>query len=312
MATGLRAVEGTFSHRALFYRDEAGYVSSTVRFVLDGLAAGEVVAVAVPARWLRRLEDALGPAAAQVALIDIQESGRNPARIIPEFHAFLDEHAPGPVRVVGEPVWPGRSEEEYPACVQHEAMVNLTFAHRRVTFLCPYDVGALGPEVVRDAETTHPLLAEADTDRVRPSPRYSPELAYDRYNEPLSAPPEAFVVPFDVETLSKARRVAAEFAARAGIAEDRLADVMLAVGEICANSVQHGGCRGELAVWTTDDGVVCQVTDRGRFTERLAGCVPVSPYQQGGRGLLLVNKVADLVRTYTAPDGLTTHIHVCR
>lgn len=314
VTTGSRAAEGTFSHRALFYRDEVGYVSSTVPFVLDGLDRGEPVVVAVPARRLRRLEDALGAAAGRVRLVDIEELGRNPGRIIPALHTFLDEHPSGPARVIGEPVWSGRAEEEYPACVQHEAMVNLAFAYRPATFLCPYDVGVLGPGVVRDAEATHPWLTEADAGGggARPSPRYSPELAYDRYNEPLSAPPEAFVVPFDVETLSKARRVATEFAARAGIEGDRLDDVALAVGEVCANSVRHGGGHGELAVWGNGDGVVCQVSDEGRLTDRLAGRRPVPKYRHGGRGLFLVNQVADLVRTHVAPDGLTTHIHVRR
>ncbi len=297
-----------FSHQALFYRDDASYLAGTVPFILDGLARREPVAVAVPPVRLRQIDDALGSARDRVRLLDMVEIGRNPGRLIPAvLHAFADEHG-GPVRVIGEPVWPGRSEEEYAACVQHEAMVNLSFEGRDATFLCPYDVTTLSDSVVADAEATHSGLV--DTAGARPSPAYAPEAAYERYNLPLSAPDDAFSVPFDLETLSKARHVATEFAQRAGFEGDRLHDVALAVGEVCANSVEHGGGAGVLAVWPQRDGIVCEVTDRGQPTDRLAGRKPATAYQAGGRGLLLVNQVADLVRTHVGPEGLTTQIYL--
>ncbi|CAM2829926.1 sensor histidine kinase [Saccharomonospora xinjiangensis] len=305
--SGLRGAEETFCHQAFLYQDDGDYVAGVVPFVLDGLSRGEAVAVTVPTRRSRLLEKALGTASARVRFIDVEHEGRNPARLIPAvLHAFLDEH-PEPVRVVGEPVWPERSREEYAACVQHEAMVNRAFTGRRATFLCPYEA-ALGPRVLDDAEATHPLVVDADG--VRRSRHFSPEVAYDRYNLPLPTSRDAFLVPFDIETLSKARRVATEFAARAGIEEERLEDVALAVGEVCANSVQHGGGHGELAVWSDDEGVVFQVSDAGIPSDRLAGRRPPTMYRHGGRGLFLVNQVADLVRTHVAADGMTTRVRL--
>jgi anti-sigma regulatory factor (Ser/Thr protein kinase) len=309
----LHGTERAFSHQALFYRNARDYQAGAVPFVLDGLARDQPVAVAVPARQRRLLASTLGLLAQDVEFIEMEEVGRNPGRLLPAvLQAFVDQHAGQTCRILGEPVWSGRSAEEYPACVQHEALVNLAFEGRTADLLCPYDVAALGPEVVRDVEATHPSILDADGHEVRQSTRYAPDEAYERYNEPLFAPADVPVVAFDIETLAAARRAATEFAARCGTTEARLADLALAVGEVCANSVQHGGGHGELAVWSRDDMVVCQVSDRGRLLDRLAGRRLTSVQQYDGRGLYLVHQVADLIRTHVADDGLTTHIHLRR
>jgi len=58
-------------------------------------------------------------------------------------------------------------------------------------------------------------------------------------------------------------------------------------------------------MWQEPDAVVCEVGDRGRISDPLAGRLPALPGQRGGRGLLLVNLVSDLVRVHT-DDGSTT------
>ena len=112
-----------FSHPALFYRSDQEYVAATTAFVREGLAAGEPVAVAVPGPHLAMIESELGPDARGVHLLDMNVAGRNPGRIIPNvLRDFADRHPDGHVRIIGEPIWPGRTETEYPACAQHEAL----------------------------------------------------------------------------------------------------------------------------------------------------------------------------------------------
>ena len=55
--------------------------------------------------------------------------------------------------------------------------------------------------------------------------------------------------------------------------------------------------------------MVAEVTDAGTITEPLAGRVPPPAATLGGRGLLLVNRLADLVRTYWVPGRTTTRVH---
>ncbi|MEQ0559712.1 sensor histidine kinase [Amycolatopsis sp. NEAU-NG30] len=292
-----------FVHPALFYRGDAEYLAGTVPFVWGGLAADEPVAVAVPGDNLTLLRRELGDDAGRVHLLDMTEAGRNPGRIIPGvLRAFADSHPDRPVRIIGEPIWAARSAVEYPACVQHEALINHAFTGRDVTILCPYDVDALAAEIVADAEATHPVLIDGAGRRA--STAYAPDKVIARYNEPLPELPGAFELK-DTTDLAAARALAHVRAAATGLSPDRVADVEVVVTELLSNSVEHGSGTGTVRLWTGDGEFACEVHDRGRLTDPLAGRRPAGPYQTRGRGLLLVNHLADLVRLHTGDHGTT-------
>ena len=308
LTTATRGDE-SFVHPALFYRGDAEYLAGTVPFVREGLEADEPVAVAVPGRNLELLRTEFGADAEQVLLLDMTEAGRNPGRIIPGvLRAFADRHTNRPVRIIGEPIWPSRSALEYPACAQHEALINMAFAGRDVTILCPYDVEGLAPQVLADAEATHPVLL--DGDGMRDSDAYDPDRIVGIYNQQLAAPAgviEAaeFGTPRDITRL---RRVARDRADRAGLAQGRVADVELVVTELLSNSIDHGGGAGTMLLWTDGEHLVCEVRDGGVLTDPLAGRRPTEPGQLRGRGLLLVNHLADLVRVHTDKDGTAVRV----
>ncbi|MFD5249988.1 anti-sigma factor RsbA family regulatory protein [Amycolatopsis sp. NPDC058340] len=293
-----------FIHPALFYRGPDEYLAGTVPFVLDALAAGEPVAVAVPGDNLALLRAGLGPDAGRVRLLDMNTAGRNPGRIIPGvLRAFADAHPDGPVRIIGEPIWPDRTDHEYPACAQHEALINLAFTGRDLTILCPYDTENLSTAALADAEATHPLLIDV-TGR-RTSTAYDPQRVIDRYNQPFPEPAEAAEVTVDATNLAEARHLARLHAHHAGLSEDRTADVELVVTELVTNSIDHGGGSGRLRIWATGEHLACEVHDDGTLTDPLAGRHPATPGQLRNRGLLLVNHMADLVRLHTGPRGTT-------
>ncbi|MFI6519248.1 anti-sigma factor RsbA family regulatory protein [Spirillospora sp. NPDC050679] len=303
-------VQDPFVHPALFYDGDQEYLDGTVAFLRDGLAAGEPAAVAVPGPRLALLREALGADAARVTWLDMTRAGRNPGRIIPGvLRDFADRHGDGVhVRIIGEPIWPGRSEVEYPACAQHEALINLAFAGRRVTILCPYDTAGLAPDVLADARATHPTLIDRHGERK--SDAYAPEYVIGRYNRPLPVPPDAATMTFDLDALPEVRRFTCERAARLGLDPLRVGDLELAVNELAANSVVHGRGTGTVRVWAADGQVVCEVRDDGLMTDPLAGRIPVRLGTNGGRGLIMVNHIADLVRLHTGPDGTTVRIYL--
>ncbi|MEV5434621.1 sensor histidine kinase [Streptomyces sp. NPDC052682] len=296
-----------FVHPALFYRDEGEYLDGTVSFVRDGLEAGDPVAVAVPGKNLALIRDALGEDAGAVRMLDMREAGRNPGRIIPGvLRAFADAQPEGRrVRIIGEPIWAGRSDTEYPACAQHEALINAAFRGRTATILCPYDARGLPEQVLADAYATHPVVIPTGSRAGQASGAYAPDDVVARYNEPLTPVADALVFPFDSDSLSHARHVATGEGARLGLAGVKLEDLAIAAAELTTNSVVHGGGTGTLRVWAEDGYVVCEVRDRGRLADPLAGRRPAPRDQRGGRGLLLVNLVADLVRLHTGADGTT-------
>ncbi|MEU2772539.1 sensor histidine kinase [Streptomyces sp. NPDC007162] len=297
---------GPFVHPALFYGDADEYLAGTVPFVQEALAAGEPVAVAVPGENLRLLRAALGAGGEAVRFLDMREAGRNPGRILPGvLLAFADAQPPGRrVRIVGEPVWADRTAVEYPACVQHEALINTAFQGREVTVLCPYDTARLDSRALADAYATHPTYLTPGSPGPHPSSAYAPQAVLARYDRPLPPAP-GLPVPFDAGSLPAARHLATGEAARLGLTGSRLYDLALAVAELTTNSVVHGGGSGTLEVWEEGGRVVFEVRDKGRLTDPLAGRRPVPRDQHGGRGLLLVNLLADLVRVHTEPSATT-------
>ncbi|GAA5006023.1 anti-sigma factor RsbA family regulatory protein [Streptomyces siamensis] len=300
-----------FAHPALLYDGDREYVDGTAPFVREGLAAGHPVAVAVPVRRLELLRSALGTDADRVRWIDMTQAGRNPGRIIPSvLRAFADAHPGRRVRIVGEPVWDGRRPVEYPACVQHEALINAAFGGRDVTILCPYDARALSEDVIADAHATHPVVIRAGRRTV--SRAYDPDGVLARYNEALRHPPGAAAVRFDAEFLPAARDFAVDEARERGMGPARLQDLNLVVAELTTNSVVHGGGSGTLRIWAEDDRIVCEVEDEGRLSDPMAGRRPVRPDQIGGRGLFLVHFVSDLVRVHTGRSGTTVRSYLAR
>ncbi|MEV6520872.1 sensor histidine kinase [Longispora sp. NPDC051575] len=303
---------GAFEHPGLLYASTAEYVAATTEFIGAGLDAGEPVLVAVPGPRLALIRDALGTDAPAVRWADMAVAGRNPGRIIPDvLLRFAGEHAGKRVRIIGEPIWPERTPVEYPACAQHEAMINVAFAGRDATILCPYDIVHLDPGQVADAARTHPVLRTATT--TWPSTAYGDPLATAAvFNQPLPPePPDARSFPIDGPgSLTALRTFLTDEAEHAGLSRDQTGSLLIAVNELATNTCEHTTGPGRVAVWTEPGRLVCQVTDSGYLADPLAGRVPPSSDATGGRGLILAHQLCDLVRIHTGPGGTTIRLHL--
>jgi anti-sigma regulatory factor (Ser/Thr protein kinase) len=298
-----------FTHQALLYRSDQEYLVGTLAFLREGLAAGEPVLAAAPWPRLAMIRDELGREARRVRFIDMAMAGRNPGWIIPGIlRMFADGYLHSGTRVwmLSEGTWPGRSAMEYPACIQHEALVNLAFAGRPATVLCPYDAARFSPAILADAATTHPWLVDAKGERL--SRAYAPERILRTYNLPMESPPDTPTLDFHLGNVASARAFAGTLAVRSGLPAGRVSDLELAIGELAANSIRYGGGRGTIGVWTSDGHIICEIRDGGHLTDPLAGRRPVDLTMDGGRGLLLANQLADLVRIHSTPRGTTVRL----
>ena len=85
---------------------------------------------------------------------------------------------------------------------------------------------------------------------------------------------------------------------------------MLCADELAANSLLHGGGRGELRVWRDGAALVCEVSDTGTIDDPLAGRRVPSLDRVGGRGLWLANQLCDLVQLRSGPAGTVVRLHV--
>jgi anti-sigma regulatory factor (Ser/Thr protein kinase) len=295
-------------HVAFFYGDQAERRAQILRLAQSGLARGEPTFVALPGDEASLLGGQLDTEPGELLCADITETGRNPARLIPEVRAFIDKHAGQRVLVIGEACWPGRSPAELREATRHEALMNLAFAASSATITCGYDATRLPPSAITDATWTHPEYLASGQPVTAPSHRPAWNVPPD-CDRPLPAPPaSAESLAYDTN-LAPVRRMVERHAHGSTLAPDRAADLVLAASEVAANTLDHTGSGGTFQVWRNRDEILCQAHDQGWITDPLAGRVRHGPDGRG-HGLYLVNQVCDLVEIRTGPAGTTIRMHM--
>jgi anti-sigma regulatory factor (Ser/Thr protein kinase) len=299
---------GDLSHHALFYRDQREYLAAITAFARDGVARAEPVFIAIPGHQGRLVSEQLGEDSGLVAYADMAETGRNPARIIPELTTFADRHPKQRVRFAGEPAWPGRSAAELCEVTRHEALVNLAFAGTGVSMLCLYDAEGLESSVIGAARRTHSAILTGG--QLEASAGYAgAESLPPECEQPLAPPPAHADVLTYRDDLRPVRRLVAGHAERSGLPADRVTNLVLAASEVAANTLRHTNAGGTAHVWQSGSELLCQLQDQGRITDPLAGRRRRAATEPG-HGLWVVNQVCDLVELRSGPAGTTVRLHM--
>ena len=128
---------------------------------------------------------------------------------------------------------------------------------------------------------------------------------------PLSTPPAAAQTLRYREDLADVRDFAASRARQAGLPPRRVGDLVIAVGELAANTLEHTSGPGTLTLWAAESEIICQVNDSGHITDPLAGRLKRDPVTAGGgHGLWIVHQVCDLVQIRTSPAGTAIRLHM--
>ncbi len=295
-------------HLALFYRDDAEYLDGVMGFIEPALATGAPVAAALPSAKGALLRERLNGSAERIEILDMGELGRNPSRIIPAVESILAGHEGRLLHYVGEPIWPGRSQEEIQEATKHEALINLAWPGAQIRVLCPYDASALDRAVLADAERTHPRVIRSGKESQ--SAAYVGPAVPPGCDQQLSPPPpEAARLRFGLKDLFRIRALVSERARGAGLGADRVADLVLAVNELATNTIRHGGGGGTLHLWNRPGRMVVQVNDAGQISDPLAGRRAPVHDGTGGIGLWTVNQLCDLVEVRTGRAGTTVRVH---
>ncbi|MGH3368008.1 MAG: anti-sigma factor RsbA family regulatory protein [Nocardioidaceae bacterium] len=307
------AVTVGYLHEAFLYDGVDEFVASSVDYATEGLDEREHVVVAVLPEKIERLSTALGDRAERVTFIDMAEAGRNPARVIQVWRDIVDaaELRGARVRGIGEPIWDGRTDAEISEAQLHEALLNEAFgADQPLRLRCPYDVSKLAPEVVDTARRTHAVVDDGVTRE--PSALFSPDVLVGRgFTTPLAAPNAVGeTVYYTVDELSALRQIVEDFARRNGARPAGAEALMLAVQEIAANTVRHGGGAGTLRAWVDGDALVCELRDSGRIEESMVGRLRPGPNREDGRGIWLANQLCDLVQIRSDGEGTVVRLHV--
>jgi transcriptional regulator with XRE-family HTH domain len=162
IGTDAAMAPGLLEHRVLCYESDEEFLEGTSPFLGEGIERSDaLLAVTTPAR-AGRLRDCLDGGSDQVEFADSRDWYRSPGDAMNGYRAFVKqkfEAGAAWVRIVGEPVWTGRSDADIIQWTRYESLLNLTFASMPTTILCPYDARAVPAHVLADAHRTHPAVA---------------------------------------------------------------------------------------------------------------------------------------------------------
>jgi transcriptional regulator with XRE-family HTH domain len=146
-------------HSAFIYRADDQFQTTVGSFVAEGLERSEAILAVTTSTNTELLREQLGKEARNVEFIDSTRFLTTPIATLEAFKAFsqdrLERGAPW-VRIVGEPIWVGRTDTEVRLWTRFESLFNLVFAASPMTVVCPYDERSADPEIVRQAHLTHP------------------------------------------------------------------------------------------------------------------------------------------------------------
>ncbi|MCF3120715.1 sensor histidine kinase [Streptomyces arenae] len=318
-----------FVHQALCYASDEEFLSGTLDFVRDGLAAGDAVLAVVRRDNIALLKDGLGAAAGEADFADARDWYQFPARTLRKYNDYCTEREEGGarrVRVIGEPVWSGRAPVETLEWARYESLVNVAFGDSRHWIVCPYDARVLPDAVLADVRRTHPEVTGGENGPVVGGDFTDPADFYTECSEladkvpdlthPTDKPRE---VPFARGESVAARLAVAEFARRCRLAEERARDMAAAVHEAVVNAVRFGGGHGVLRLWSDPDWVVCEVADTGGGRPAVSvrdagylGHLPPDPLAPAGHGLWVVRQLSDLVTERLGTDGTAVRMHFRR
>ena len=302
-----------FAHEAVFYDGPARHARAVLPFIREGVAADEPVLVALLPDVITEVRDELGDDSRWVTFVDMADLGANPARIIPAWRQFVAARRQGgPVRGVGEPIWPGRRPAEMAEAVLHEGLLNVAFDDGPGwRLLCPYDAERLPADLIAEARRTHPTVT-GDRSGVLYGGH---DHAQRAFTVELPAPSgEATRIDFGAEDLGTLRAVVRRLVAVARLAPAVGDDLVLAAHELAMNSVQHGGGCGTLLTWQDADALVVEVRDNGVIDDPLIGRAMPDFGGVSGRGIWMANQLCSLVQVRSGDTGTQVRLHswLCR
>lgn len=288
-------------HEILAYSGAGGFTQAAVRAVEQALSVGAAAVVFADADQIADVRSHLGSDAAEVVAIDRSVAGRNPARVIPTLQNLVDVHHEAGVHCIADPVRADDSAAVRSEVALHELILQLpAFRAWNCQITCAYDE-SLDPAVVERIVAWHDTHSDPSdaVDRARaealPSrPVGTEELGVDR------------------TTLGALRGFVEGRAAKAGLDDERVDDLVYAVNEVVTNSICHGEGRARVSFWVSDHdrSITCEVRDRGWIRDPLAGRIAPQPDRPSGRGLWLVNHLCDLVQLRSSPAGTTVRLHI--
>jgi transcriptional regulator with XRE-family HTH domain len=168
-ATALRPLD----HRVLPYGSGDEFLATAIPFLTEGIERSECLLAVTTDAQVELLRETLEDRSEHVEFANSADWYGSPTGASNRYREFVKqkfEAGSAWTRIVGEPIWSGRSDAEITAWTRYESLLNLTLASMPATVLCPYDTTSLPRGIVENANRTHPQVAQGND--TTPSPSY--------------------------------------------------------------------------------------------------------------------------------------------
>jgi anti-sigma regulatory factor (Ser/Thr protein kinase) len=166
-------------------------------------------------------------------------------------------------------------------------------------------IARVGETVAAGMNLPVDAVADAVLTEMAPPAGYDDDIAIVIYRQPYA--PLTVEIGAAAEELSDVRHQFADWMRAAGIPDAMIADIILAVNEAAANSIEHayrGHQPGRVRIEGENDGarVHVKIVDKGSWKP-----APADPGVRG-RGLLLIRAVSDWLEMDCTPSGTTVNM----
>lgn len=132
-----------------------------------------------------------------------------------------------------------------------------------------------------------------------------------RHRLPENAGTRVDEMDFTVDHLPDVRRFAADHAREAGLDDNSVADLVIAINEIATNGVRHGSPWAELRMWSGGGSLYAEVRDHGIWAPpQTPGETPPAPDAEGGMGLWVTRQICSSVHIQTGDQGTVVLLEI--
>jgi hypothetical protein len=304
----------SFVHQASIYSSDEQFLAMAVPFVKDGLARAEPVLVTTTSANLALLWEAVGPDWQQFDHAESAYFGRRTAQRVAAFDRYWKRRSSGGdghVRILAEPVWPGRSDGEITAWTRMESTLNVVLSTTNIWMICPYDTRLTPAAVVTDAQRTHPTRMDGHT--TLPCPQFVDPATFTRACDaaPLPGPPPHTAQHGPGRDLAGMRRFVAVQAGTLGLASERVQMLVAAANEAAAYLLNHGSGGVVTRIWTRAGTLVCDLRQpAGNLADPFLGFRPPGSQPADDDGLWLARQLCDTVKAHTDDNGVALRLQV--
>jgi anti-sigma regulatory factor (Ser/Thr protein kinase) len=300
--------QSALTHEALLYTSAEGYGNAVADFARTAADAGEPILAVLPPASRPLVESAIQASGADCRFEDMTERARNPGCLLQIQQDWIRDNS-RPVRLISEPLWPGRSPAEVVEVFRHEALVNYAMADARASLLCPYDAEHLSADALEGAQLTHPWLINEGLPEASPLYR-DPLDTFSAHRWPQPPPREPVdELPFTGD-LHALRQAVSDDRVAGSLGRGRRGDLVFVINEAATNAVKHCDGRCTVRLWQDGPTVISEVRTEGPPLDALAGRIRPSDEALGGRGLWLINQLCDLVELRCEEQETSLRMHL--